>query len=381
MPRKALGITVFDAAVDRMVAVYEQGHRVVVSVSSGKDSTCALEVCVIAATLTDRLPVEAVIRDEEILYPGSYEYVERIKERDDVALLHLVANQPIINVFNRQCPYWWVFDPTLPPDQWVRQPPADAVFIEDLNIEAMTTKARFPVDEERGQELHAVIGLRVQESRGRLYGLHASGGYLTRPHNRTGVIGCRPIYDWSDGDVWKAIHDQGWDYNEAYDVMHRKGISRARLRIGPPSMNSDAVHLLQEMQSAWPQWWDRVIDRLPGIQTAAKFGRRVLEPNRRPGETWEATFRRECIAQAPPWIAERAQRCLDAIESRHRRHSTAPIPEVTPCHICDGNSGSWRNMAKSMFNGDPISQRNPFLPYAEPEQFRAGAGRWNGSPG
>ena len=91
MTRRLLGMTVFDAAIERMVEVYEQGHRVVVSVSGGKDSTCLLEVAVIAAEITGRLPVEAVTRDEEIMFPGTYEYLERVWQRDDVALTHLVA--------------------------------------------------------------------------------------------------------------------------------------------------------------------------------------------------------------------------------------------------------------------------------------------------
>lgn len=380
MPRRGIGMTVFDAAIDRMVDLYEQGHRVVVSISGGKDSTCVLETCIIAATLTDRLPVEAVTRDEEIMFPGTYEYLERVWERPEVNLTHLVANQPIINVFNRPEPYWWVFDPTLDPSDWVRQPPPYATYITDLHIAAMTTKTRFPIEEENGQQLVSAQGLRVEESRGRLYGLHSSGGYLTKPHAQTGVIGARPIYDWRDGDVWRAIFDNGWDYNEAYDVMFRKGVPRKKLRIGPPSMNADSIGLLQEMQSAWPQWWDRVVDRLPGIKTAAQYGRRVLEPTRRLGETWETTFHRECIDTAPDWIAERAVMARDAILSTHRRHSTTPLPEVTPCHTCSGNSGSWRALAKSLYNGDPFSQKNTWLPYVEPEFFRPGAGRFSGAP-
>lgn len=382
MPRRSIGANVFDAAIDRMVAVYEQGHRVVVSVSTGKDSTCALEVCRIAARLTDRLPVEAVIRDEEILYPGSYEYSDRIHDDPEIELHHLVARQPIINAFDRERPYWWVFDPLVPEDEWVRKPPPYAEWIDDLNIEAMTTKARFPVDEDAGQQLVAVIGLRVYESRGRLYGLHSSGGYLTKPIALTGVVNARPIYDWKDTDVWRAIEINGWDYNDAYDVMHRMGVSMAKLRIGPPSMNAAAIDLLRQMTPAWPQWWDRVQDRLPSLRSAVHYGKRVLEPTRRLGESWRDTFQRECIDQAPTWIAERAQQAADRITLTHSRHSTTPLPEVSPCHTCHGNNGSWKALALNLYLGDPFAQKlNGMLKIVEPEFFRPGAGVWGGAPG
>ena len=120
MPKSYYEGSVFTESVERIAALYREGHRVVVSFSAGKDSGVVLEVAVIAAKQEGCLPVEAVIRDEEIMFPGTFEYAERVHARKDVNLHWLVANQPIINVFNRECPYWWVFDPLLKPEEWVR---------------------------------------------------------------------------------------------------------------------------------------------------------------------------------------------------------------------------------------------------------------------
>ena len=38
MPRAYTGVNVLDEAVNRMVTLYEEGHRIVVSFSGGKDS-------------------------------------------------------------------------------------------------------------------------------------------------------------------------------------------------------------------------------------------------------------------------------------------------------------------------------------------------------
>ena len=120
--RLKLGSNVFDMAVKRMLEQYEGGHRIVVSLSGGKDSGVCLEICIIAATLTGRLPVEACYRDEEIAYPGTIEYLLRQAERPEVDLTWVVAGQPIPNAFDRESPYWWVFDPLVSPDDWVRKP-------------------------------------------------------------------------------------------------------------------------------------------------------------------------------------------------------------------------------------------------------------------
>ena len=164
--RQRIYTNVFDEAIERMVAIYEQWHRVVCSFSGGKDSGVSVEICVIAATLTGRLPVEVIMRDDEIMFPGTFEYAERMAQRSDISFHWIYAGQPVINVFNREQPYWWVFDPLIDPDDWVRQPPSFAYKIPQLDISSMTIPDRFPPNP--GRDLYAVIGLRTSESRGRM---------------------------------------------------------------------------------------------------------------------------------------------------------------------------------------------------------------------
>jgi predicted phosphoadenosine phosphosulfate sulfurtransferase len=375
--RRYLGSNVFDQAVARLCELYERGHRLVLSLSGGKDSTVCLNLMLIAAEMTGRLPVDVVMRDEEIMYPGTFEYLERVAERPDVNFHWIYACQPIVNAFNRESPYWWVFDPELSPDQWVRQPPERAYRVMELDIQHMCTPTRFPVE---GRELFSVIGLRVQESRARLYGLHSSGGYVTKPTKPFGVRLCRPIYDWTDGDVWKAISENGWDYNRCYDVLHRHGIRRERLRVGPPTMSPAGAPALRIAQQAWPRWFDQVSERCPGIRTVAQFGLRAVEPMRRAGETWKQTFERECVKEAPSWILARAELARAKIVSAHRHHSTKALPDHDPCYNCSTNLGCWRGLCRALYLGDPFSQKATFLPYVEPEFFRAGAGTWGGKP-
>ena len=129
--KKYLNLNVFTAAVQRLESLYNAGHKVVVSFSGGKDSTVCLELCIIAATRAKKLPVDVVMRDEEIMFPGTFEYCERVAKRPEVRFHWLVAHQPIINIFNRESPYFWVMDPSLPKEQWVRQPPSYAESIPE----------------------------------------------------------------------------------------------------------------------------------------------------------------------------------------------------------------------------------------------------------
>lgn len=377
MPRKPLSQNVFDAALERLTTLYQEGHRLVVSFSAGKDSGVCLELALLAARATHRLPVEVVMRDEEIMYPGTFEYAERVAARPDVRFHWLIAHQPIVNVFDRVSPYFWTFDPLLSPEEWVRQPPAFAETIPDLCIERMTLPERFPPPP--GKQLCAVIGLRTQESRNRLMGLFASGSHITRP-NAYGVRNVRPVYDWKDGDVWKALHDHGWDYNQAYDVLHRLGVDKNRLRIAPPTLNAAGLDTLGIAARAWPQWFEKVARRLPGVRTAALFGKRAVQPCRRLGESWEDCFRRECLTEAPAeWIRERAQQARERALRTHAHHASSPFPEAASCPNCQGTLRCWKDLALHLYNGDPFSLKCE-LPYVEPEFFRKGAGTWGGKP-
>jgi predicted phosphoadenosine phosphosulfate sulfurtransferase len=373
--RRILADNVFDAAVARMQGLYEDGHRVVVSFSGGKDSGVAMEVCIIAADRAGRLPVEVLTRDEEVMFPGTFEYCERTAQRPEVDFHWVYASQPIVNVFDREAPYFWPFDPQVDPEDWVRKPPSFAKKIDDLNIKHMIVPDRFPPAE--GKDLITVIGLRGAESNRRLMGLHNSGGFLTKKPV-AGAYHARPIYDMTDGDVWLAHKLGNYDYNSAYDVMHRMGVPRHRLRIAPPTLSVNGAAKLQLAAKAWPKWFERVANRLPGTRAVAQFGQTAITPRRNLGETWEEVYQRECIDNAPKWIADRSVKVKQVIEKRHAGHSSTPIPETSPCRHCTGANVSWKKLSRIMYLGDPLSVATDYLgiPDVEPEFFRPGSGTW-----
>lgn len=375
MGRTSLNIPTFDAAMERLRGLYASDDRIVISFSAGKDSGTCLELCILAAEEEGRLPVEVLMCDEEIMFPGTYEYAERVAERPEVDFHWVMRRQPIINSFNREQPYWWVFDPELDPSEWVRQPPDYAYDIPTLNIEAIITPDSFPPPP--GGNLWVVMGLRVAESPNRMMGLYSSGGWITQVNPKWGYRKARPIYDWSDGDIWRAHDALGWDYNRAYDTMLRLGVSRKALRIAPPTMKAAGIAQLRLAQKAWPRWFDRVCERCPGVRTAAQYGRITVEPRRRAGELWSDAFERECIDEAPDWIAERASATKVYVLKRHRHHSTTPFPQVDQCPKC-GGMASWEALAKQTYMGDPFSFHMP-LPQIEPSQFRPSDTRkWEG---
>jgi predicted phosphoadenosine phosphosulfate sulfurtransferase len=368
--RQRTGADVFSETLDRIRPLYEQGDRIVVSFSGGKDSCVVLELAILAAAEAGRLPVEVCLRDEEVLFPGSYEYVERVASRPEVDFMWCVARKPMLNVFNRRNPFWWIFDDRLDPADWVRPYPELGVEIDEPLMTDLIHPRRYPL--EPGQRLVVITGLRAEESRFRAMSISATKGHMTKHPKDSGAYYSRPIYDWQDGDVWKAIRDGSWDYNRAYDSLYRLGINGRSLRIGPPTMNAYSLNVTKAAAVAWPKWFDKVNRRLPGVRTAVQFGLRGLQPDRLHGEEWHDTYQRTCIDTAPQWIAERAEMARTRMLGRHRLHSTAPFPEHKACSEC-GPNGSWRGLGMNVYLGDPFCSRtNNLLPIETGERFRDG---------
>lgn len=393
MGRVRLGVNVVTAALERLDGIYRQGHRVVVAVSGGKDSVCCLELAIMVARKHGRLPVDVVTQDEEAAFPGTYESLERMAARPEVRMRWFCMQQPMLNVFNRAEPYWWCHDPLLRPDQWIRKPPSFAEILEgpEKGLDLMATSRHYPVEyAEKGaqwdpndtrERLFCVIGLRAQESVKRLLGLFSAGGPISAA-NAYGTHMIRPIYDWSEGDVWKFIRDSKADYNTAYDTLYRMGCTK-HLRMGPPTMSVGGIKQLQYASRAWPEWFERLCTRVPGTRMAAAFGKRAVTPRRKAGESWEDCFRRECLGpDVPDWIRKRSEIVLEKKLRGHSKHATAAFPENEPCHSC-GVINTWKSMALTLYNGDPYGfKTGSMVPLIHPNDFRPGSGVWAlGKPG
>lgn len=366
--KKMLNADVYAVGLQRTRELYRSNARVIVAFSGGKDSGICVELARIACKMErGNEQVELFCLDDEIMYPGTFEYQERIAEQKDINIHWCIAGEPMPCVWNRTLPYWWVFDNRLDPDQWVRKPPSYAKKIDQINLYDIVSPALFPP--KPGEKLYVIIGNRASESRTRLLSIHSSQSFITKKSS-VGTYKAYPIYDWHTSDVWKAIHEHKWDYNEAYNVLLKMGLSPNAQRIAPPTMAYFGMNSLALAAKAWPRWYDKVNTRLPGAKTIAHFGMRAIEPLRREGESWQDCYRRECIDNAPDWIKARAQVAADYMMAHHAKHSSMPFPEIEPCKMCGTLKGSWDGLAKILYTGDPYSLKAEFLPWVQPSQFR-----------
>jgi predicted phosphoadenosine phosphosulfate sulfurtransferase len=149
---------------------------------------------------------------------------------------------------------------------------------------------------------------------------------------RKGIYQCKPVYDWRTEDVWTAPAAFGWDYNRAYDLMSNLGLSPFQQRVAPP-FGEEPVQNLYMWSLLWPELWERMLRRVPGARTAARYSRSPLyghgvrpdEPP--PGMTWREFVLVELDKWGDTEKRSIAQRIREEIETHNRRTGNAPIED------------------------------------------------------
>ena len=363
--KEATGQDVWTAALDRLRDTYQRHDHVYVSFSGGKDSTCVLHAALEVAAELDRLPVRAVFFDEECISQETVDYVRRVAQRPDVELEWYCLPVQHRNACSLDEPYWWPWAPEAR-DRWVRDLPPEAItHLDGFPIEP--PEERLAVPEAAGLvapfdqygSTAVVMGIRAQESM-----LRHRAVASARPDNwlipaRPGLSKVYPVYDWTTADVWTAPGLFGWDTNATYDVMEMAGIPHHAQRCAPP-FGEEPRRDLWMWATCFPELWDRMCDRVPGAQTAARYSRGALfaagqegKPTKPPGESWQAYVRRLC-AEQPEEVRGQVAKKVQDIVRRHYRKTADPILDV-PHPV---TQVSWPLLAMFAQRGDLKNRRD-----------------------
>lgn len=381
MARRSLGISVLDAARQRIAWTFDTFPRVYVSFSGGKDSTVMLHLVAQEARTRQR-KIGVLFVDLEGQYKLTIEHVlscytlyQDIIEPYWVALpIHLR------NAVSQFDPQWICWEPEKH-DAWIRTPPPVAI-----TDQGFFPFYRYAMEFEEfvpafghwyaGSKLAAcLVGIRTTESlnRWRTIAGHGVKWREGKTLGWTNWIGqtlwnVYPIYDWNTEDIW-TFHARYPDlpYNHLYDLMYQAGLSIHQQRICQPYGDDQRkglwlFHLIE------PDTWTRVVARVNGANGGALYAQESgnilgrLKVTKPEGHTWQS-FAALLLASMPPKTREHYENKIAVFLHWWRVHGTelgenygVTIPDELPRELENAPGGqrrpSWRRICKVLLRYD-----------------------------
>lgn len=259
------------AAKTRIKNVFENGLKVYMSFSGGKDSLCLAQVIysLIKSGEIDAKQLTVIFIDEEAIFPCIEETVKTWRKK--FLLVGATFQWYCVEVKHFSCFNQLTSDESFicwdstKKDVWVRRPPDFAIRTHPLlKPREENYQCFLPRITKDGIMLS---GVRAAESVQRLQYMSAlSIGTKGITNNRQ----IYPIYDWKTSDVWLYLKEQHVEIPSIYLYMWQAGVGKGQLRVSQ-FFSSDTASSLVRMNEYYPDLMERVIRREPNAYLAALY--------------------------------------------------------------------------------------------------------------
>ena len=256
-------MNVVEAAISRVQNAFNNGVRVYLSFSAGKDSLC-MSYIVYSLIRQGKINPEqltVIFIDEEALYPSmeqmAIRWYKRFKEVGAEFRWYCLPFKQVSILRHLQNEESWITWEPGKENDWVRQPPPWAITSDpalhypgEMNYQTFCKVALH-------DGIH-MVGVRAMESIQRMK-------YIARSKmdgTAGGMYKVYPIYDWKDTDVWLFIKEHNLDFPESYMDLYAVGQNRGNLRMCN-YFAAESIAGLRQIAEIDPQLWDKIERREP----------------------------------------------------------------------------------------------------------------------
>lgn len=382
MPKTFLGLSVLDAARQRIIYTFDNFEKIYISFSGGKDSSVMVHLVMDEAIKRNR-KVGLLFIDLEAQYQYTIQHVKQIYNLYKDHIIPFWCSVPIVlsNSVSVYEPRWICWEPG---KDWVRQP-------DELSI---TDASRFPFYKyamefeefaplfgswfSEGERTACFVGIRSDESLNRYRTIKnenkiAYNGKMWTTLVDRNLYNIYPIYDWRTEDIWRYNGKFFKPYNKIYDLMNKAGISIHQARLCQP-YGFDQRKGLWLFHILEPETWAKIVSRVNGANSGAEFVQysgnisgqiKITKPE---GHTWES-FAKLILSSMPQELADHYDdKICQFISWWHSKgiwydeagdfhlcggHYGQTIPDEAPLKLeAEKKAPSWRRICKALLRND-----------------------------
>lgn len=270
---------VWDAALDRMRFLFDEFPHVIVCSSGGKDSTVILNLALKIAEEKNRLPLEVLFVDQEFEYQNTIDYMKKVMADPRVKPLWLQIPLKMSNVLSENESIFNCWDEEA---EWIRDKEGISIKKNPYGAKKFREVFHKFLKYQYPKEAACYLsGVRADESPNRYAGISSDPTYFeitwaVSLNKQDSHYAFYPIYDWKFTDVWKAIHDNEWDYCKIYDWLYRYGTAPRNMRVSNIVPNKATIHNVFFLHEIEPKTWEKVTKRLKGVNQTKHISKKEM---------------------------------------------------------------------------------------------------------
>lgn len=282
--------TVLEASLERIEYIFDHFENIVVSVSSGKDSTVIYHLALDEAIKRNR-KIKVMFLDQEAEYENTVLLMRKQMNHSNVIPMWFQVPIYMTNAtsYKEDQLYAWGEG-----EEWIRDKEPNSIHSIEGDYPKRFYKF-FPWVEKNNPDTAFIIGLRAEESLNRYRAVTKNPGYdnirwSTKTECPT-TFRFYPIYDWGAGDVWKYIDDNNIEYNKIYDLMFANNHNIYNTMRVSNLIHEKSFRCLTDLQKLEPNTYNKLCKRLEGVHVASRYANEdtIYSANERPKDfkTWK----------------------------------------------------------------------------------------------